>query len=1324
MSKRNDRSRFQAWQWWLLPAACSIFALLGVTQDRLEAADWPSYRNGPARLGSTTETLKAPLQASWVYQTPAAPRMSWSSAEGRVIEGLLIGHRVKYDDAIYPVISESRVYFGSSVDHHLHCRDLNTGETLWTFATGGPIRLAPSVIDGRVYFGSDDGHAYCLSADDGQLIWKHRAGPGEEWLLARGDMISRWPVRTGVMVDDGVAFFGAGIFPHEDVYLYAVNAKDGTVLWRQDKLSEQDAGRNDLSPQGYLLANETYLFVPSGRSLPAALDRKTGELIHKRVHPWRTTAGGIVGGYQALLADGQIYASGPHHWLAMEQSTGDAGFGWFEGRELIVQDDAAYSATGQAIARLDRLEYADASRRRQDLEMTIYSTSRKISGADEELQEKYRQEVQDAQRELEKIAGDGVLWKVASEDASALLASGNLLFVGGEGVVKAYSADSGEKVWESQVDGEARALVAASGHLLVSTTTGQVSAFSTADLDLPRPADPSPLVENPFPDDDWSEAYAQAAEEMLNLANARKGFCLIVGNEEGRLAFEIARRSDLQIYAVEPDAEKAQAAREAFTKTGLYGNRIVVHHLDPTEDLPYSNYFANLIVSDTHFRTGKLPANPESLARHLKPLGGTILLGQTDSVPKFDVDLDKATAWLYETELDDQSKVEKINNRWAALKRDALPGAGSWTHQYGSPDNTAVGDDTRIKGGLGVLWYGDPGPGEMVNRHEGAVGPLSINGRLFVQGEYSILAYDAYNGTFLWKHENPEALRTGVFQNHNPANLAITEDRLFHFVKDQCLELDAETGETLRVHRLPAHQDNGQYEWGYLALQEGLLVGAATMRKELEARLRRRGQVVEDNTDAIFAINLETGEHAWTYEGQSISHQTIALGPERVFFIDSSITPEQREKLLREDKSQLEFLTDEERERAEERAKAADIRRAVALDSKTGTEKWSVPVDVTDCSEIGIGGGKLSLMYQDDVLVLGGANANGHYWAQFVAGEFDRRRLVALSASNGYKLWAKDANYKGRPIVIGDQVFAEPWSFDLQSGEQKMRRHPLTQEEVPWSLMRTGHHCGIVTGCDSGMLLFRSGDTAFYDLELDAGTRHFAGHRMGCWINAIPANGLVMIPEASAGCVCLFSIASTIVLEPREARREWAIHSAVGAQTPVRSMALNLGAPGDRKDTEGNLWLSFPRHSAYKETSLDLAIDLKVDFLPEGGYDNVNEASHEIQGTEHPWIYTSWGEGVQKLTLPLLGPEDEPATYRVRLHFAAIDNDANTPTSFDVHIQGELAFKDVVLKTSPATAVVQEIEGVHVKDNLVVELDAKQGTPRLNAIEVNRVENP
>jgi len=149
----------------------------------------------------------------------------------------------------------------------------------------------------------------------------------------------------------------------------------------------------------------------------------------------------------------------------------------------------------------------------------------------------------------------------------------------------------------------------------------------------------------------------------------------------------------------------------------------------------------------------------------------------------------------------------------------------------------------------------------------------------------------------------------------------------------------------------------------------------------------------------------------------------------------------------------------------------------------------------------------------------------------------DKDGTVSI-ASDGHEVWAKDANYRHRPIILGEQIIAEPWAYDLATGDQIMRTHPVTGEETVWEFIRPGHHCGAISAC-SNMLFFRSGFTGYYDLETDSGTRHFGGHRLGCWINTIPANGLVLIPEASAGCACLFSLTSTVVFEPRDDRQTW-----------------------------------------------------------------------------------------------------------------------------------------------------------------------------------------
>ena len=79
------------------------------------AADWPTDRGDNARTGATDDVLSLPLQTAWTITAPAAPRLAWSSDEGRVMEGKLIGHRIRFDDAFRTVVSDGRMYFGSTV---------------------------------------------------------------------------------------------------------------------------------------------------------------------------------------------------------------------------------------------------------------------------------------------------------------------------------------------------------------------------------------------------------------------------------------------------------------------------------------------------------------------------------------------------------------------------------------------------------------------------------------------------------------------------------------------------------------------------------------------------------------------------------------------------------------------------------------------------------------------------------------------------------------------------------------------------------------------------------------------------------------------------------------------------------------------------------------------------------------------------------------------------------------------------------------------------------------------------------------------------------
>ncbi len=181
------------------------------------------------------------------------------------------------------------LFLGSSLNDCLTAYDTETGAERWRYFSDGPIRFAPIAANGKVWFASDDGFLYCLSASDGKLLWRFRGGPASRKLLGNGRLISAWPARGGPVLVDGVVYFAAGIWPFMGVFVHALDAETGRVLWTNRDCNSLyrmvDHNLYDyigLSPQGYLVAVGDKLIVPCGRSWPACLDRRTGKLVYFR----------------------------------------------------------------------------------------------------------------------------------------------------------------------------------------------------------------------------------------------------------------------------------------------------------------------------------------------------------------------------------------------------------------------------------------------------------------------------------------------------------------------------------------------------------------------------------------------------------------------------------------------------------------------------------------------------------------------------------------------------------------------------------------------------------------------------------------------------------------------------------------------------------------------------------------------------------------------------------------------------------------------------------------------------------------------------------
>ena len=918
--------------------ALTVLLVLLVSCGIGEAEDWPAYRSDAARSGVTSETVGPALSLCWKYVPTHPPKPAWPMPAGEL-------PRMHIDNAYPVVIAGGSAYFGSCATDKVTAIDVADGEIRWEFFTEGPVRFAPAVYAGKVYAGSDDGNVYCIDAKDGSLVWKYRAGPSDEKVIGNGRMISLWPVRTGVLADDGVVYFAAGVFPYEGLYVCALDAADGSVIWKNDTVGDRahELEFGGISPHGYMLASRDVVYVPSARSMPAAFDRRTGRFLYC------AAPGGKRGGCWALLDNDRLISgvdySGTPHKVAYDAKTGrrqgDA-FAWYPGTDMAVTSESSYILTLDGVYAIDRAAHSESVRKAKKLA----GDSRKWQGQVDELKKKFASADQSARgrisgqiQELSKkivqagaeekrLKATSFKWRYSGKDLRSVLLAGDILFAGGEGTVIALDAESGRQIWTHKVDGGAVAMAAAGGNLVVSSDKGPIYCFSEAAVAESRNIRPK-VKADPYPDDSLTETYRAAAEKILAETGAEKGYALVLDCGRGRLAYELAKRTELKIVGLEKDPEKLAAARKNLDAAGFLGTRVAVEPWD-MESLP--NYFANLIVSDGMLLTGRTTGTTEEGQRILRPWGGAACL----------------------------SLHRDGDVVWRNFVRGPLEGAGDWTQQYGDPQNTACSGDELVYGPLGILWFGEPGPMGMVERHARAQSPVAMDGRLFMEGEEQVMAADAFNGTILWHRDIPGAVR--VKTKADCGNMVVTTDGLYIAAHDKCYRLDPVTGRTIRVYEMPGSFDGPPRRWGYISVVGNILYGSAAkpMDEDYGAILKRfvedgkwkniedvpaehrdqyksykkqypdpwglqmsvqRGgamykymtsfagggeflqkDAVTDSlmvSDRIFALDTETGNPLWTRRGERIANITIALGDGKLFYADSAVPEKMRDRSLK-----------------------------------------------------------------------------------------------------------------------------------------------------------------------------------------------------------------------------------------------------------------------------------------------------------------------------------------------------------------------------------------------------------------------------------------
>lgn len=437
------------------------------------------------------------------------------------------------------------------------------------------------------------------------------------------------------------------------------------------------------------------------------------------------------------------------------------------------------------------------------------------------------------------------------------------------------------------------------------------------------------------------------------------------------------------------------------------------------------------------------------------------------------------------------------------ITRTGAPaGAGEWTHQNGSPANTLCSDDERVKGKLSMFWFRDV-DFEVANRHGQGPAPLVAQGFMVTSGVHGLCCVDAYNGRKLWEFDVKNLLidfdgihhDVGIGDTGGP--FCLGGDSVYVKSGNRCLRIELASGRLLGEFATPVPADALNRNWGYLAYENGLLFGSV---ENAAHNVSPRYQLSQLRTESVrfFALDPATGQVKWSYEPKgSIRHNAIAIAGDKVYLIDRPLVDADRVVNPRRNGKSAPKL-------AHDQVPGGTL---LAFDAASGRELWRN----TD----GIWGTQLAVSAKHGVLLMNYKAVRHNFFElpSEVGG-----RLAGFETATGRRLWDQDAKYQTRPLINDAAIYAQGGAWDLKTGS------PLD-----WEMQRS-YGCGQISA-SRHLLLFRSATLGYIDLTRTEGTENYGGIRPSCWINAIPAAGLVLVPDGSSKCHCSYQMKAWFALQ-------------------------------------------------------------------------------------------------------------------------------------------------------------------------------------------------
>ena len=1214
--------------------------------DPTIAGDWPMWRYDAGRTASSPEPLPEQLDLLWSrFDKPREP----------VWDDPLNQDLMRFDRLFEPIVLGKRLYLGYNDCDKVTAIDTDTGKELWSFYVDGPVRLPLAAWNDYIYFTSDDGYLYCLTADKGQLVWRFRGGPSERKILGNKRLISTWPARGGVVLEEGIAYFAAGIWPFMGTFIYALNAETGEVLWRNEGTGAQYINQPHnspafagIAPQGAFVLSEDRLLIPGGRSIPGCFDKHSGEMLYFHLAEYNKSTGAFT------CANNDYFFN---HFRDRETnvyrvSDGEIVAGVM-GKYPVIADDAFYMSGDSILVR-------DLSNPQNIL--AVFDVN---AGTD-------------------------------------LIKAGPCLYAAGNDTItciKINDVTSSSILWKKKVDAVER-LIAADRKLFAVTLNGNLFAFGTSETPI-KAMDKSVLKWTP------PARTLAHARKILEQTGVKEGYALSYGIENTDLPATLAHLSDLQIVGVDGDEQNINAGRQRLDELGLLGDRVSLLPGIPAT-FPAPPYMASLLLvafSNEFLDDSTLAA---TMYTSLRPYGGTLwMAGHKKYTGKLVDDFSALGATI------------QIEDNCLIVRRDGpLPGSSSWTHQYGNISNTVKSDDELVKLPLGILWFGGNSNMDVLPRHGHGPPEQIIGGRLIIEGLDGIQARDVYTGRVLWNAplENPGIF--GVYYNetyadtpldpsynqeHLPGansrgtNFAATSDWVYVIDDNSCRVLDIKTGETVKTLDLPPDDSGEKPDWGYLGILNDLLIAGSDfvpfsqktpLSKEEEQQIKKlegkdwrkyRDFTNYDVTASkrLVVMDRRTGKIKWQLNSRyGFIHNAITAGENRIFCLDK-YPPAVEKRLARRGIS-----------------KPSDY-RLLALEAENGRVLWQINRNIF--------GSWLSISPEHNLLLQ--ATRPSRDMLRDENGE----RMIVYNAETGQLIWDQLIEYNNPPILHGAKIITDREAYDLLTGEQIFRTDPITGERIPWTYTRT-------YGCNYNiageyLLSFRSAAAGFYDLFAEGGTGNYGGFKSGCTSNLIAADGVLNAPDYTRTCQCSYQNQTSLALIHMPELEYWTTNQWEWSGKRIQRLGINLNAPGDRVAEDGTLWLDFPSVGG---ESPDIPIEINTPNVK-----MFRRHSSSLTGEMGNWIAASGFEGSFEMEILLTRDQVEQAEYTISLYFAEVFDKKPAERIFDIYIQGQKVLEnfDIIKETkSTNKTLIKSISGIKAKNNIIIKCQASKNSPESHPI--------